>query len=88
VKINDKIYTENDIQQSLAAGLDEKHLLFWANIEELNGEETNIFIIKSDKYHDFYLTLKFVDTTNNINEMNVVINKIMTSLADDNQIVS
>jgi len=28
--------------------------------------------------------LKFVDTTNNINEMNVVINKIMTALKDDN----
>jgi len=48
----------------------------------------NTFVVKSDKYHDFYLMLKFVDTTNNINEMNVVINKIMTSLADDNQIVS
>jgi len=63
-------------------------LLLWVNVEELNGEATNAFIVKSDKYHDFYLMLKFVDTTNNINEMNVVINKIMTSLADDNQIVS
>lgn len=87
-KINDKVYTEDDVQQSIAAGLDEKHLLLWVNIEELNGESANAFIVKSDKYHDFYLMLKFVDTTNNINEMNVVINKIMTSLADDNQIVS
>jgi len=63
-------------------------LLLWVNVEELNGEATNTFVVKSDKYHDFYLMLKFVDTTNNINEMNVVINKIMTSLADDNQIVS